>query len=83
MSKKTLPPLLVRGGQSFGSFDANHPGTIDVDGNGTAVALTDGLLVIRYLFGLRGAALIQGAVGAGAIRATAAPIEAYLQSVLP
>jgi Protein of unknown function (DUF1566) len=72
---------LVRGGQSFGSFDANQPpSTLDVDGNGTADALTDGLLVVRYLFALRGAALIQGAVGAGALRTTAPEIETYLQS---
>lgn len=74
---------LVRGGQSFGFFDANHPGTIDVDGNGTADALTDGLLVIRYLFGLRGAALTQGAIGAGSLRVSATEIEQYLQSILP
>lgn len=79
----TAHSRLVRGGLSFGSFDANHPGTIDVDGNGTADALTDGLLVIRYLFGLRGTALIQGAVGAGAVRTSATEIEQYLQSVMP
>jgi hypothetical protein len=38
---------LVRGGQSFGDFDASHLGMIDIDGNGTADALTDGLLAIR------------------------------------
>ena len=76
---------LVRGGKSLGSFDANHPlqTALDIDGNGTADALTDGLLVIRYLFGLRGAALIQGAVGAGAQRTTATEIEAYLKPFLP
>ena len=74
----------MRGGQSFGSFDANHPlqSTLDIDGNGTADALTDGLLVIRYLFGLRGASLIAGVVGPLATR-TMAEIEAYTQSLLP
>ena len=56
---------------------------LDIDGNGSADALTDGLLVIRYLFGLRGAALINGAVGAGAQRATSVAIESYLQSLMP
>ena len=56
---------------------------LDVDGNGTSDALSDGLMIIRYLFGLRGQALIAGAVGAGATRTTAAEIEAYLQSLLP
>ena len=76
---------LVRGGQSLGSFDTNHPTqmTLDIDGNGAADALTDGLLVIRYLFGLRGAALIQSAVGTGAQRSTAADIGTYLQSITP
>jgi len=74
---------LVRGGQSFGAFDANRLGMIDVDGNGTADALTDGLLLIRYLFGLRGASLIQGAVGAGATRTTATQIETFIQTLLP
>ena len=50
----------------------------DIDGNGEVDALTDGLLLLRWQFGLRGAALIAGAVGANATRNTAALIEAYL-----
>jgi hypothetical protein len=57
--------------------------TIDVDGNGAYDALTDGLLLIRYLFGLRGSSLIAGAVGAGATRTSAPQIEAFLQSLVP
>ncbi|MEO8134517.1 MAG: reprolysin-like metallopeptidase [Betaproteobacteria bacterium] len=56
---------------------------LDVDGNGQADALTDGMLIIRYLFGLRGSILIQGAVGPGAIRTTASQIENYIASLLP
>ena len=56
---------------------------LDIDGNGQSDALTDGLLVIRYLFGLRGNALISGAVAASATRKTAAEIETYLQSLMP
>ena len=41
------------------------------------------LLVIRYLFGLRGAALIANAVDAQATRKTAPEIEAYLQTLMP
>lgn len=51
---------------------------LDVDGNNIADALTDGLLIIRYLFDFRGNALINGAVGEGASRTTAADIEAYI-----
>ena len=54
---------------------------LDIDGNGTVDALTDGLLVLRYTFGLRGQPLIVGAIGGGATRTTAAQIEGYLQSL--
>ena len=54
---------------------------LDIDGNGQADALTDGLLFIRYLFGLRGASLIAGVVGPGATRATAPGIETRIQSL--
>ena len=43
----------------------------------TVSAGTDGLLVLRYLLGLRGDALVAGATGSCASRDTAA-IEAYL-----
>lgn len=56
---------------------------LDVDGNGAADALTDGLLIIRYLFGLRGSSLIAGAVSPQATRTTAAAIEAYIQTLMP
>ena len=51
---------------------------LDVDGNGMADALTDGILFVRYLFGFTDAALISGAVGANATRFTASQIEAHL-----
>ena len=54
---------------------------LDVDGDGHVDALTDGLLVIRYLFGLRGTSLIAGAVGPGATRTTAAAIEPRIQAL--
>ena len=52
---------------------------MDVDGNGSSDALTDGLLIIRYLFGIRGSALISGAIGPGATRTTISDIENFLQ----
>ena len=54
---------------------------LDVDGNGVADALTDGLLIIRALFGLTGTSLIQGAIGAGATRTSAAQVESYLTTL--
>ena len=76
---------LVRGGNASGLFDANYPlrSTLDIDANGSADALTDGLLVIRYLFGLRDASLTQGAMGNGAQRLTPAEVQTYLQSLMP
>jgi hypothetical protein len=55
----------------------------DIDGSGNVDALTDGLMLLRYLFGLTGASLIDSAVAAGAERTTAADIEAYIQSLIP
>ena len=61
--------------------DANSE--LDIDGDGATKPLTDGLLLIRYLFGFTGDALISGAIGAGAERNTADAIEAYIQARLP
>ena len=40
---------------------------LDIDGNGRFDALTDGLLVLRSMFGLTGAPLISGVVAADAV----------------
>jgi DNA-binding beta-propeller fold protein YncE len=58
-------------------------GTSDIDGNGQVDALTDGLLIIRYLFGLRGDSLINGSVANNCSRCTAPEIEAYMQGLMP
>jgi hypothetical protein len=50
---------------------------LDIDGNGTVEPLTDGLLVLRYMLGLRDVALVNGAVGNCPGRTTAG-IEMYL-----
>ena len=55
----------------------------DIDGNGKVDALTDGLLVLRYLFGLEGDALVKGVIGSDATRVTAAEIETYLETLTP
>jgi hypothetical protein len=56
---------------------------LDVDGDGESKALTDGLLLIRYLFGFSGDSLISGAIGNGAERDTAEEVEAYIEARLP
>jgi plastocyanin len=55
-----------------------NPAVLDIDGNGQVDAATDGLLVVRYLIGLRGDGLINGAMGNCPGRATAMSIETYL-----
>ena len=52
--------------------------TLDVDGNGKAEPLTDGLLIIRYLFGFTGEALTSGAISSNAVRSSPEEIEAHL-----
>ena len=55
----------------------------DIDNDGSVKPLTDGLLVIRYLFGFKGNTLIDNAVDPTATRKTANAIEAYLLSIMP
>jgi hypothetical protein len=55
----------------------------DIDGNGNVDALTDGLMLLRYLFGLTGDSLINSAVAGDATRSTSADIEAYIISLMP
>ena len=57
--------------------------SLDIDGNGKAEALTDGLLVIRYLFGFRGESLTTGAVASDAQRRTPEDIEAFISALIP
>ena len=55
----------------------------DIDANGEVDALTDGLLILRYLFGLEGDTLINGVVAGDATRKTAEEIEAHLETLMP
>ena len=59
---------------------AMHTTALDIDGNGKTDALTDGLLVLRALFGLTGAAVTNGAIGANATRTDWPAIRAYLNA---
>jgi hypothetical protein len=56
---------------------------LDIDQNGSFDALTDGLILLRYAFGLRGGSLIDGVIDTNANRTTAAEIEAHIQSLVP
>ena len=55
---------------------------LDIDGDTEVEPLTDGLLVLRWMFGFTGATLITGAVDLGnCTRCTAPLIETYLQGL--
>jgi CxxC motif-containing protein (DUF1111 family)/predicted lipoprotein with Yx(FWY)xxD motif len=55
----------------------------DIDGNTDVDALTDGLLLLRYLFGLRNDSLISDVIGSGASRTSSVDVTAYLDSKMP
>ena len=54
------------------------PIPLDIDGNGSTEPLTDGLLVLRFLFGFTGNTLVSQAVGEACTRCSASTIEPYL-----
>ena len=56
------------------------PGTcsLDIDGDGTIGAATDGLLLVRAAFGVTGGAATAGAIGANAVRRSWDDVGPYL-----
>jgi uncharacterized lipoprotein YddW (UPF0748 family) len=64
-------------------LDSGQTSTLDVDGNGTADALTDGILILRYLFAPTGAWTYSDALGVGATRTTREQIRAFLDQYCP
>ena len=77
-SNSTLSPSEVEA-----NVAASTESFADIDGSANVDALTDGLMLLRYLFGLRGGSLIDAAVANGASRSTATDIEAYIISLMP
>ena len=65
------------------SYLTDADSQLDIDGDGESKPLTDGLLLIRYLFGFSGDSLISGAIGDGAERDTAEEVEAYIRERVP
>jgi hypothetical protein len=55
----------------------------DIDGNGEIDALTDGLILLRYLFSISGDPLINGAIASNASRTSASDIQHYIEQYLP
>jgi hypothetical protein len=52
--------------------------SLDVDGNGQAGGLTDGMLLLRYMFGFAGRSLTAKVLGNGAARTDPSQIASYL-----
>jgi hypothetical protein len=69
--------------QIKGYLDGVQTTVLDADGNGTADALSDGILILRYLFDPTGAWNVADALGSGATRTTRAAIKAYLDQFNP
>ena len=88
-SGDSLTSGAVSGEASRGSSDAiasyltDADSQLDIDGDGDAKPLTDGLLLIRYLFGFSGDSLVTGAIGSDATRDTAEAVEAYIEERVP
>ena len=55
----------------------------DIDNNSELNALTDGLLLLRYLFGLTGDVLIDDVIASNANRKTAEEITQHLETYMP
>ena len=65
------------------AFLETHAAQLDVDGDGRAEPLTDGLLLLRYLFGFEASALTTGAISANAQRTETAAITDFIKTRLP
>jgi len=55
--------------------------SLDIDGNGQYDGLTDGLLVLRYMFGFTGEQLISGSLATDALYTSASLIEARIEGL--
>lgn len=54
--------------------------SLDIDLDGRWTLATDGVLLVRYLLGLRGTALTSGAMGSNAFRTASALVESYIRN---
>jgi hypothetical protein len=64
-------------------LDGAQTTVLDVDGNGAADALTDGILILRYLFDPTGSWSYADALGSGATRTTREEIRTFLALYTP
>jgi hypothetical protein len=74
-------PCHGQSGDVFAQRFTSHAAPLDIDSDGSLAGLTDGLLVLRFLFDLTGPALSDGAVGVSCARCTSSTIEAHLETL--
>ena len=55
----------------------------DIDNDGEIRALTDGLMLLRYLFGPEGEMITSKAIAPNASRGSHEEIQAYLEAFMP
>ena len=65
---------------AIATFINANSAQFDLDGNGTFDALTDGLLIMRSMFGLSGTSVTSGAIGNQAMRIDWTAVNAYLSN---
>jgi hypothetical protein len=82
LTANSLGATAERNAASISAYISSLSNAFDADDNRGVSATTDGLLVLRYLLGLRGTALTQGALGVGALRTDPTDIANYLQSLI-
>ncbi|MBV31814.1 MAG: hypothetical protein CMK36_00035 [Porticoccaceae bacterium] len=63
------------------TYLVNNHDQLDVDGNGSVDALTDGLLILRALHGFSDHSLIIGVTAKNATRTTATSVIAYIRTI--
>lgn len=83
LTASALGAAATRDAGGVAAFLEGCAGVLDVDGDGSAMALTDGLLLLRYLFGFGGAELVAGAVGEECTRCAPEAIVEHLDALVP
>lgn len=82
-SGDTFPVLLSSAGFSTVEADLPTPSgeasiPVDADGDGNSVWSTDGIMILRNLFGMTPEKVVEGAVGPSCTRCTAQDIDSWL-----
>jgi hypothetical protein len=87
LTDSAVGPNPGRNAAQIAAYLSSLGNLLDIDGNGSMESATDGVLILRYLLGIRGSALVSNAVGAcpplTTCRLTPPDIEAYLSTLVP